>query len=398
MDEQARGLGPDAWLRWFWLWDVYFVVGFAGVGALVLVETGDQPMWRRIGALLTIAAMAAWYAGYGRRLIVTDEAETSPKGRVFAAGVVLTTTVSVAFSGTSSFVLFAACPLLFMSLPLRQAIPAVALVNVLPPLSMLLHDGPAVMFAVLGPTTAISIVFAIALGTWISRIVAQSEGRSALIRELEASREENARLSRDAGIAAERSRLAAEIHDTLAQGFTSLVTLVQAAESELDRDTEKARRHLTLAARTARENLTEARALVAGLMPSELGGTGSLDEAVRRQVARLTEETGVRATYRAEGETAGLPTALEVVLLRAVQEALTNVRKHARATEVSISLCVTESGASLRVRDDGVGFDVTGPSDGFGLRGMRSRAVRIGGELTVHSGASGTTVELEVPR
>jgi signal transduction histidine kinase len=175
------------------------------------------------------------------------------------------------------------------------------------------------------------------------------------------------------------------------------VTLVQAAESELDRDTEKARKHLTLAARTARENLTEARALVAGLMPTALG-TGSLDEAIRRQLERFAEETPIGVTYHADAGTAELPTVLEVVLLRMVQESLTNVRKHARANEVVITLRLNENCLALRVRDNGVGFDPDGPVDGFGLRGMRNRAEQIGGKLTVHSGADGTDVELEVPR
>jgi signal transduction histidine kinase len=228
--------------------------------------------------------------------------------------------------------------------------------------------------------------------------VSQSEERGALIRELEASREEVGKLSMAAGIAAERSRLAAEIHDTLAQGFTSLVTLVQAAESELDRDPDKARAHLSLAARTARENLTEARALVAGLMPSELTGTGSLDQAIRRQLSRLAEETSIAGSYRVDGQSVELPTALEVVLLRMVQEALTNVRRHAEATEVAITLRVGENRAALRVADNGVGFDPSAVGGGFGLRGMRSRAAQVGGRLDVHSGADGTTVELEVPR
>ena len=93
-----------------------------------------------------------------------------------------------------------------------------------------------------------------------------------------------------------------------------------------------------------------------------------------------------------------LSTALEVVLLRMVQESLTNARKHSRATEVTITLRINENCAALQVRDNGVGFDPDEPAHGFGLRGMRNRATQVGGRLTVHSGADGTTVELEVPR
>jgi signal transduction histidine kinase len=172
---------------------------------------------------------------------------------------------------------------------------------------------------------------------------------------------------------------------------------VQAAESELDSDTAKARKHLALAARTARENLTEARALVAGLMPAALG-TGSVDQAIRRQLERFAEDTAVAVTYEADGDSTGLPTVLEVVALRMVQESLTNVRKHAGARVVRVSLRVDGNGVVLRVSDDGAGFDPAAPAEGFGLRGMRNRAAQVGGSLSVHSGTDGTTVELEVPR
>jgi len=296
-----------------------------------------------------------------------------------------------------SFALFAVCPLAFMTLDLREAIFVVVPANLLPVVAAFAEDGLGGMLRQAFPGSLFTITFAVLLGTWIHRIVSQSEERWELISELERSREEIGRLSREAGVAAERARLAAEIHDTLAQGFTSLVTLVQAAESELDRDTAKARRNLVLAARTARENLTEARALVAGLTPTALG-TGSLDDAVRRQADRFAEDGGIDVAYTTEGDSTGLPTVLEVVMLRMVQESLTNVRKHAGATEVSITLRVDENGAAMAVRDNGVGFDPAEPGDGFGLRGMRNRVAEVGGRLLVHSGANGTTVELEVPR
>jgi signal transduction histidine kinase len=284
-----------------------------------------------------------------------------------------------------------------MSLCLPEAIVFVVGANLVPVASALIEEGVDAAMGQLVPSTLFLILFSVLMGTWIVRIVTQSQERAELIEELEQSREEIGRLSREAGVAAERARLAAEIHDTLAQGFTSLVTLVQAAESELDRDTEKARKHLTLAARTARENLTEARSLVAGLMPSALG-TGSVDQAIRRQVVRFTEDTGISVTYQASGSRDELPTVLEVVLLRMVQESLTNVRKHAKARNVAVSLQVKEESATLRVTDDGVGFDPDAPVEGFGLRGMRSRAAQVDGTLSVHSGSDGTTVELEVPR
>ncbi|OLF17746.1 hypothetical protein BU204_09625 [Actinophytocola xanthii] len=386
----------DAWLRWYWLWDALFAIVSVAIAVIIVTDGVGGPL-RRWAAVGVLALMAAWYAGYGRPAITEEVSAGQDRGRIFAAGLVLLLMAAVALQGGASFALFAVCPLLFMSLALREAVAAVVLVNLLPVLAALVEDGTGGLLAVLGPGTVFTTAFGVMVGVWVHQIVSQSEQRADLIRELERSREEVGRLSREAGVAAERSRLAAEIHDTLAQGFTSLVTLVQAAESELDHDTDKARGHLALAARTARENLGEARALVAGLMPSALG-TGSLDEAIIRQVERLAEETGVRCDHRFTGDLAELPTGLEVVLLRAVQEALTNVRRHSGARHVRVSLDVTEATVALRVTDDGRGFDPDPATEGFGLRGMRARAEQVGGRLAVHSGAGGTTLELEVPR
>ena len=157
-------------------------------------------------------------------------------------------------------------------------------------------------------------------------------GRADLIERLAASRAEVSRLSHEAGTAAERERLAREIHDTLAQGFTSIVALTQAIESEMDTDPTAARRHLELAARTARENLDEARSMVAALPPSALA-SGTLADALRRQVERLTAESGSkppagRGPAGAAHGGGGGPAP-------GAQEALHNARRHAHATTVS---------------------------------------------------------------
>jgi signal transduction histidine kinase len=394
VDQQTRRL-TDAWRRWFWLWDLYFALGFVAV-TIALLADDDAATVDHVVSVGAVGAMAIWYFAYGRAAIAADHEVPRWRGRIFMLGVVALLVTGVLFQQTMSFALFAVCPMAFMSLDLREAILVVVPVNMLPVLAALAEDGPRAMLLQFFPGTLFTITFAILLGTWITRIVSQSQERAVLIRELEQSREEIGRLSREAGVAAERSRLAAEIHDTLAQGFTSLVTLVQAAESELDSDVEKARRHLTLAARTARENLTEARALVAGLTPAALG-TGSLDQAIRRQLERFADESSITVTYHADEESVALPTVLEVVLLRMAQESLTNARKHSQATEVTITLRVNENCVSMRVADNGVGFDTDRLADGFGLRGMRNRAAQVGGRLTVHSGDGGTAVELEVP-
>lgn len=380
----------------FWIWDLYYAAGFLITTGLVLFGFPDLTLVERLGTGSAIAATGVWYVLFGRRLIVTEE--QGLRAMVFVTGVVLLFGVGVAFQPRMTIGWFAAFPLVFMSAPLRVALPAVGVISLLPPAMVVLHEGMgsdylpvALMVSLIGG------LFSALLGVWIVRMSEESEERARLIEQLEASKAEVARLSHEAGTSAERARLAREIHDTLAQGFTSIVTLVQAVESKLDTDLPAARKHLELAASTARENLTEARTLVAALTPSVLD-TGSLADAVRRRAQRLGDEAEVDVTVRAV-ELPPLPTAAEVVLLRAAQEALTNVGKHASAATVRVDLTPTDGGVRLTVADDGAGFDPDAGTTGFGLRGMRERAAQVGGTLTVRSEpGAGTTVRVEVPR
>ena len=224
----------------------------------------------------------------------------------------------------------------------------------------------------------------------------QRERLAALVAELAATRAESARLSREAGAAAERERLAREIHDTLAQGFTSIVALAQAVEPELDSDTAAAKRHVELIRSTARENLAEARAMVAELTPAALD-EGSLPAVIGRQCDRLSAETGVAVTMRSDDELPPLGMATDVVLLRAAQEAFANIRRHAQASTVSVELSRPTAVSDCPWRTTALVLAMS-TADGFGLRGMRTRATQVGGTMSVTpTPGGGTTVKVEVP-
>ncbi|GIF10031.1 signal transduction histidine kinase [Actinoplanes teichomyceticus] len=364
-------------------WDTYFAVIAVVVGATITVL--DATPVRRVVALVALAAMAGLHAAVGRRL-------SRRVGDGIISIVVLFVhialfAVAIVALPAAAWLLFAVIPLIFRMAPTGVAIAAVLLVNAVPVVAdVVTGHGDVRMDLVIAAVSAASGIW---LGLWIIKVIEQSTGRAHLIAELEASRAEVARLSHEAGVTAERTRLAGEIHDTLAQGFTSIITLIQAADPGL-RD-----ERLALAVRTARENLAESRAIVAALAPSALA-SGLLD-AVRRQAARFTEETGVPAGFRVTGEPRELPTAVEVVLLRATQEALANVRRHARAREAAVLLAYSPAAVRVVIRDDGCGF-APASTGGFGLPGMRSRAEQVGGVLTVRSDPdTGTTIELEVP-
>jgi signal transduction histidine kinase len=366
-----------------WLWDVYFVVVAVAVSTAVI--SGDWlTTGARAGAIAAIAAMAALHALVGARLIRREFASTA--GLVVCLAQLALFAVAIAFVPLATWLMFAVLPIFFMLVPLRRAIILVVAANAVPVLLELRADPGGIVIDLV--IAAISTGAGVCIGVWITKMVEQSQDRASLIAELEESRAELARLSHEAGVAAERNRLAGEIHDTLAQGFTSIITLIQAADPQLKDE------RLALAVRTARENLAESRALISALSPAALA-SASLPEAVRRQAVRFSEESGVRSTVRITGDPRELPTPVEVVLLRAAQEALTNVRRHAGANEAAVLLSYSPLSVRMVVRDDGRGFD-PGAGGGFGLAGIRTRVDQVGGTVAV-SVVDGTTIEVEIP-
>ena len=219
---------------------------------------------------------------------------------------------------------------------------------------------------------------------------------------------ENLRLIEQAqktGISQERQRLAHEIHDTLAQGFTSIVMKLEAAEETLPPNLTSTQRYLDQARRIARESLSEARRLMWALRPESLERS-SLPEALARLAERWSEECGAAASTTITGTPHALPPEVEVTLLRIAQEALNNCRKYAQARQVVITLSYMNNLVALDVQDDGVGFDPAQPpresrdqsKGGFGLVGMRKRIEQLRGTLLIESApGEGTTLMVAIP-
>lgn len=197
----------------------------------------------------------------------------------------------------------------------------------------------------------------------------------------------------------ERNRMARDIHDTLAQGFTGIVVQLEAAEDIFRENPEGASAHILRAKGLARESLAEARRSVWALRPRVLEAS-DLAGALKQLANELTKGTRMQVKFSAWGAARRLPPETESNLLRIGQEALTNVLKHAQASMVGIELAFDEEKVQLSILDDGQGFDtqVKTTGRGFGLVSMRERARAIGGELTLLSRAGGgTQVLVAVP-
>lgn len=237
---------------------------------------------------------------------------------------------------------------------------------------------------------------------YISSLARTSAERKRLIDQLEAAQAGRAAAERQAGMAAERQRLARDIHDTLTQGFASIVMLLEAAEALLPTG-DPARRHVSQALRTARESLGESRRVVWALRPGQLGG-GELPDALQRLAERLSDETGVHTEAVVTGTPRPLSPQAQTALLRVAQESLSNVRRHARAGRVSLTLSYMDDVVALDVQDDGDGFDagriaaLEEQLAGVGLKAMRERVEELGGRLVVESTpGEGTTVAATLP-
>ncbi|MCI3277334.1 sensor histidine kinase [Streptomyces cylindrosporus] len=383
--------GAHAWDRTIRLWDAYFAVSWAATLAFVLnAAHPDSPV--RVAAAALLVPLVPWYAVVGRPLLQEDPPDQRRALR-YLAGAIALFLPSAVMVGETRLMAFALIPQCFMTLRMRWSLVVVTVINLAPVAGWALlwrPDAEALIANVL--FSAVTLVFAVVIGSWIIRIIEQSMERAELIAELDASRHEIARLSAAHGASTERERMAREIHDTLAQGFTSLLMLIQAVEAELDHDLPQARRHLALMDETARQNLAEARALVAGGSPADLDGA-SLPDALRRLAARH------KATLDVTGPVRPLPAGPEVVALRSCQEALANARKHAGSSAgVGIELAYADDTLTLSVRDDGCGFDPGTPCEGYGLAGLRARATEVGGTARIRSApGDGTTVTVSLP-
>jgi signal transduction histidine kinase len=366
-------------------WDAAVALTLIACAFLVWLDTVLVPAMpkRSVAALLALAGFAVAYGAFGRWLTPTRHPVAS---QVYLAVMVAITAIGAAADPNLATLQVVAYPLIGRFAPGRL----VGMIVWDAVLGLAVFAGLALGPA--GPTAAaitavLSLLFAIAVGVWITRIMQWGAERARLVAELQAAQENAAASAREAGAARERERLARDMHDTVAQSLTGLVMLAERAERQASRldDTGALTETLETIEDASRETLREIRALVAETaVPSVDDG---LAEAARRVAQRFERETGISTAV--DFEPVPLQREHEVVLLRCLQEGLGNVRKHAEATRAWATLHDAGAGVVLEVADDGVG--VTRPDDGtgFGLAGMRERVGLFGGSVQLSSAPGG---------
>jgi signal transduction histidine kinase len=299
----------------------------------------------------------------------------------------------------------------FIFLPFAAAISTLAIVIALL-VFLIVNQSRAAWNSLLAARVLSMIAMGVMIGTvmlYIHRVNRDAAIRARLLRQLDDAQRDLADRAREAGVQEERQRLAREIHDTLAQGFTSVIKHLETIElgfSTEDASSERGARdamrralpHLAHASNVSRESLDEIRRLVWALQPPQLA-EATLGPALQRIVAQWGEANGVSATC----EVASIPPLqpeADVIFLRATQEALSNVAKHASATAVTVALQAVDGLALLSIDDNGSGFaDSEVQREGkFGLTGMRDRVRRFGGHVLVESTVGeGTSVTVAMP-
>jgi signal transduction histidine kinase len=386
----------DFWRRALAGWDAVFYALLAICGlSMVAVDDTFPPGGPTLAALGGLVVLLVAYVLVGRRGALRGDVRLT---RSYIAVLIVVVALASGISSIGSILLFIGfSQVWFFAADLREGLVASIVLAAASTAAMAVSEqAQGRELLVLAGQMAIGLIFSLALGFWITRVAEQSEERAALIEDLETAQAQLAASNHAAGVLAERERVAQEIHDTLAQGFTSVVMLAQTAQAQIDVGQDaQARERLAQIERVARENLAEARALVAAFGPAALADS-TLAEALERLAERFGAETGVRVEVSlSDVGDAGRDT--EVVLLRAAQEALANVRKHAGARRVLLRLVRSGGEVALEVLDDGQGL-APGTAEGVGLRGMRDRVTAGGGTLDVAGEPGrGTRVRLAMP-
>ncbi|AOX66845.1 hypothetical protein BJK06_14965 [Curtobacterium sp. BH-2-1-1] len=371
-------------------WGLHVAFGVTIALVAVITVLGWSPWTDRWPAFAMLGVLAVAYAAYGWRGYEVPRAAAGFVPLLVFAALVLPAVVP-----STALVQCILFPVAWCQIErTRTAVVVSVAIGVAAGIGLQIASGPdSLVSTVL--IEGVSIAGACALGLWITRIAELSDERRRLLDELRATQDSLAEAHRSAGVTSERERLAREIHDTVAQNLAGIVMLTERARGDLAAErVDRLDERLTILEESARAALEESRTLVAA-GAAGVAGDG-LGAALHRLGERFTRETGVPVTV--EAADCALDRDAQVVLLRAAQEALANVRAHAHAATARVALHVAADRVGLRVSDDGVGFNASLPTAGHGLRGLRERLALAGGTCAITSEAGrGTVVEVTLP-
>ncbi|MCC6500514.1 MAG: sensor histidine kinase [Anaerolineales bacterium] len=385
-----KSRNPEIWEQWDWVW--HFSAYSLLILNIILVYNDEPRIPNFLFFLVLSALLGLWYIPFIN--IFTLRSWEYPKrgalylvpGWAIWAGLISLTADSLLLMG----IFF---PLVFSRFPIRWAIG----------LTFFQTVGLFFLYIALYPTERwftllllIAGLLAIStiIGGFITSIIKQSTERQRLIDDLTRSQANLMRVEREAGRLTERQRLARDIHDSVAQHFTSIIMHLSASRLSKAGSVQA---QIQQAEDAAREGLDEIRRIVWDMQPEPIE-KASLIEAVEEMAARWSAENRAQVKVKVTGVPRPLPESAETALLRISQEAMHNIHKHAQAKHVNITFSFMEDIFAMDIADDGLGFDPSKISAGFGLKTMRDRIEELNGTLTVESERGrGTAIAVSLP-
>jgi len=385
-----KSKNPEVWEQWDWVWH------FSAYGLLILniifVYNSDPRIINFSFFLVLSALLGLWYIPFVN--ISTLRIWDNPKrgalylvpGWAIWAGLISLTNQSLMLIGIFLPLVFSRFPILWATgITFFQTLGLYFLYIMLYPTEHWL----LILMIILG-----LLIISTIIGAFISSIIIQSTDRQRLIDDLTRSRANLMRVEREAGRLNERQRLARDIHDTLAQHFTSIIMHLAAAKHS---NFGTVQTQVQQAEEAAREGLDEIRRIVWDMQPEQIE-KASLIEAVEELAARWSAENSVQVKMNVTGTPRSLSSSAETALLRISQEAMHNINKHAQAKKVNITFSYMEDLFVMDIADDGLGFEPSKIKNGFGMKTMRDRAEELSGTLTIESEQGiGTAIAVSIP-
>ena len=380
----------EVWEQWDWVWHL---TGYAALAISVVIALRGGQLGDSLPLFLTLSALVAlWYIPFVATPIVRWWNAPRRGLLYFLVGFALWGGL-LTLNVTSLMLAAMFNPMIFTRFPIRWAIGIMVSLTV-GFLLLYLFLYPSENWFVIVMVVLGLLFIAILIGYFISSLAVQSMERQRLLDELTQTRASLLKAEREAGVLAERQRLSRDIHDTLAQQFTSIIMHLSAARLG---DAATRQTHVGQAEQAARDGLDESRRIIWDMRPEQLEDA-SLVESIEGVAARWSAENRVRVETAVTGTPRPLNESAETALLRITQEALHNVKKHAKARDVNITLSYMSGLLALDIADNGKGFDTSRNGRGFGLKTMRERAEELGGTLTIESElGKGTAVAVSLP-
>jgi len=385
-----KSQNPEAWEQWDWVW--HFSAYSFLILHIIIVYNSDPGIINFSFFLILCALLGLWYIPFvntSTLRIWENPARAALyliPGWAIWAGLISLTADSLLLIG----IFF---PLVFSRFPIRWAIGITIFQTLgLYFLYIMLHPTEhwfLILIIILGLLTISTI-----MGAFISSIIKQSTNRQRLIDDLTQSRANLMRVEREAGQLTERQRLARDIHDTLAQHFTSIIMHLAAAKHN---NFETTQVQVQQAEEAARDGLAEIRRIVWDMQPEQIE-KASLIEAVEELAARWSAENSVQVKMKVTGTPRSFTASAETALLRISQEAMHNINKYAQANNVNITFSFMDDIFVMDIADDGLGFEPSKIKNGFGMQTMWDRAEELGGTLTIESErGTGTAIAVSIP-